>query len=41
MLTAHPDTLLTLVHQRQRELIDEASERRRAVRATRSRHRRP
>jgi hypothetical protein len=41
MMTTHPDTLLALIHQRQQELINEASERRRAVRATRSRHRRP
>ncbi len=37
----HSDTMLALIHQRQQELIDEASERRRTVRAMRSRHRRP
>lgn len=41
MMATHPDTLLALIHQRQSELIKEASERRRAVRATRSRQRLP
>jgi hypothetical protein len=41
MYSTHPDTLLALIHQRQQELINEASERRRIGRATRSRHRRP
>jgi len=32
MLIIHPDTMMTIVHQHQRELIDEASERRRVHR---------
>jgi hypothetical protein len=37
-MIVHPDSLLIVVHQRQRELIEDAAERRRVTYARRRRH---